>query len=56
MHKFDEMYTAMPYEFFSGGKQIREHYKIYDEWLARQPAAVRAYPASPSHAAVLVTQ
>ncbi|MCY7307916.1 MAG: circularly permuted type 2 ATP-grasp protein [Rhodoferax sp.] len=37
MHKFDEMYTAMPYEFFSGGKQIRDHYKIYDEWLARQP-------------------
>ena len=42
MHKFDEMYTAMPYEFFSGGKQIREHYKIYDEWLARQPGDMMA--------------
>ncbi len=42
MHKFDEMYTAMPYEFFSGGKQIRDHYKIYDEWLARQPGDMMA--------------
>ena len=42
MHKFDEMYTAMPYEFFSGGKQIREHYKIYDEGLARQPGDMMA--------------
>ncbi len=37
MQKFDEMYTALPYEFFSKGAQIRDHYKIYDEWLARQP-------------------
>ncbi len=42
MHKFDEMYTAMPYEFFSAGKQIRDHYKIYDEWLARQPGDMMA--------------
>jgi len=42
MHKFDEMYTAMPYEFFSAGKVIREHYKIYDEWLARQPGDMMA--------------
>ncbi|MBX9612048.1 MAG: circularly permuted type 2 ATP-grasp protein [Burkholderiales bacterium] len=37
MQKFDEMYTKLPYEFFSKGAQIRDHYKIYDEWLARQP-------------------
>jgi len=37
MQKFDEMYTALPYEFFSGGEQVRDHYKVYDEWLARQP-------------------
>jgi len=42
MHKFDEMYTALPYEFFSGGKQIRDHYKLYDEWLARQPGDMMA--------------
>ena len=42
MHKFDEMYTAMPYEFFSAGEQIRDHYKIYDEWLARQPGDMMA--------------
>ena len=42
MHKFDEMYTALPYEFFSGGKQIRDHYRIYDEWLARQPGDMMA--------------
>ena len=42
MHKFDEMYTSMPYEFFSGGKKIREHYRIYDEWLARQPGDMMA--------------
>ena len=42
MHKFDEMYTSMPYEFFSGGKQIRDHYRIYDEWLARQPSDMMA--------------
>jgi len=37
MQKFDEMYTALPYKFFTGGAEIRDHYKIYDEWLARQP-------------------
>ncbi|MDO9091002.1 MAG: circularly permuted type 2 ATP-grasp protein [Burkholderiaceae bacterium] len=37
MQKFDEMYTALPYEFFSQGREIREHYKTYDAWLARQP-------------------
>ena len=42
MHKFDEMYTRLPYEFFSKGDQIREHYKIYDEWLARQPGDMMA--------------
>ncbi len=42
MQRFDEMYTAMPYEFFSKGKQVRDHYKIYDEWLARQPGDMMA--------------
>ncbi len=42
MLKFDEMYTNLPYEFFSGGEQIRDHYKIYDEWLARQPGDMMA--------------
>ncbi len=42
MTKFDEMYTSLPYEFFSGGEQIRDHYKIYDEWLARQPGDMMA--------------
>ena len=42
MNKFDEMYTQLPYEFFSKGKQIRDHYKIYDEWLARQPGDMMA--------------
>ncbi|MBC7436698.1 MAG: circularly permuted type 2 ATP-grasp protein [Bdellovibrionales bacterium] len=37
MQKFDEMYTGLPYEFFSQGKVVRDHYKIYDAWLARQP-------------------
>ena len=37
MHKFDEMYTQLPYEFFSEGQQIRDHYKRYDAWLAKQP-------------------
>ena len=37
MHKFDEMYTQLPYEFFSQGKLIRDHYKRYDAWLAKQP-------------------
>ena len=42
MTKFDEMYTSLPYEFFSGGEKIRDHYKIYDEWLARQPGDMMA--------------
>ncbi len=42
MIKFDEMYTSLPYEFFSGGEKIRDHYKIYDEWLARQPGDMMA--------------
>ena len=42
MQKFDEMYTQLPYEFFTHGAQIREHYKIYDEWLARQPGDMMA--------------
>ena len=42
MIKFDEMYTTLPYEFFSGGEKIRDHYKIYDEWLARQPGDMMA--------------
>ena len=42
MQKFDEMYTRLPYEFFSKGSQIRDHYKIYDEWLARQPGDMMA--------------
>ena len=37
MQKFDEMYTSLPYEFFSEGKAVRDHYRIYDAWLARQP-------------------
>ncbi|MFT3720249.1 circularly permuted type 2 ATP-grasp protein [Pseudorhodoferax sp.] len=42
MLKFDEMYTQLPYEFFSKGAQIRDHYKIYDDWLARQPGDMMA--------------
>ncbi|TXH91031.1 MAG: circularly permuted type 2 ATP-grasp protein [Rhodoferax sp.] len=42
MQKFDEMYTQLPYAFFSQGAQIREHYKTYDAWLARQPADTMA--------------
>ena len=42
MQKFDEMYTRLPYEFFTHGAQIRDHYKIYDEWLARQPGDMMA--------------
>ncbi len=37
MHKFDEMYTELPYKFFTDGEEIRDHYKLYDAWLARQP-------------------
>jgi uncharacterized circularly permuted ATP-grasp superfamily protein len=42
MLKYDEMYTKLPYEFFSQGAQIRDHYKIYDDWLARQPGDMMA--------------
>ena len=35
MLKFDEMYTQLPFE----GSDIREHYKAYGQWLARQPGA-----------------
>ena len=42
MQKFDEMYTQLPYEFFTHGAKIRDHYKIYDEWLARQPGDTMA--------------
>jgi uncharacterized circularly permuted ATP-grasp superfamily protein len=42
MLKYDEMYTTLPYEFFSQGAQIRDHYKIYDDWLARQPGDMMA--------------
>ncbi len=42
MVEFDEMYTRLPYEFFTHGAQIRDHYKIYDEWLARQPGDMMA--------------
>ncbi len=37
MQKFDEMYKKMPYEFFTQGAGVREHYKNYDIWLAQQP-------------------
>lgn len=37
MQKFDEMYTALPYKFFTQGEEIRDHYKTYDAWLAKQP-------------------
>ena len=42
MRKFDEMYTSLPYAFFTDGKQVRDHYKIYDAWLARQPGDMMA--------------
>jgi len=42
MPQFDEMYTQLPYDFFSQGKQIRDHYKTYDAWLARQPGDMMA--------------
>jgi uncharacterized circularly permuted ATP-grasp superfamily protein len=42
MNKFDEMYTQLPYEFFTHGAKIRDHYKIYDEWLASQPGDMMA--------------
>jgi uncharacterized circularly permuted ATP-grasp superfamily protein len=42
MHTFDEMYTQLPYAFFSNGAQIRDHYKLYDAWLAAQPGDTMA--------------
>ncbi len=42
MQKFDEMYTQLPYEFFTQGANVREHYKTYDAWLARQPGDMMA--------------
>lgn len=36
MHKFDEMYEQVPY----AGAAIRQHYKRYDQWLAKQPGEV----------------
>ena len=56
MHKFDEMYAQLPgngqFQFqgqSQGGQSqfqvqgVRDHYKGYAEWLARQPAeAMRA--------------
>jgi uncharacterized circularly permuted ATP-grasp superfamily protein len=36
MHKFDEMYEQLPYP----GAAIRNHYKRYDQWLAKQPSEV----------------
>jgi len=42
MQKFDEMYTQLPYAFFTDGAQVREHYKTYDAWLARQPGDMMA--------------
>ncbi len=42
MQKFDEMYTQLPYAFFTNGAQIRDHYKIYDAWLASQPGDTMA--------------
>jgi uncharacterized circularly permuted ATP-grasp superfamily protein len=42
MQKFDEMYTQLPYAFFTKGEQVRDHYKIYDAWLARQPGDMMA--------------
>ncbi len=42
MLKYDEMYTKLPYEFFSKGTQIRKHYEVYDAWLARQPGDMMA--------------
>jgi uncharacterized circularly permuted ATP-grasp superfamily protein len=42
MATFDEMYTQLPYEFLKGGAHIREHYKLYDDWLSRQPGDTMA--------------
>ena len=42
MQKFDEMYKTLPYEFFTKGAGVREHYKNYDIWLAQQPGDMMA--------------
>jgi uncharacterized circularly permuted ATP-grasp superfamily protein len=42
MQKFDEMYKTLPYEFFTKGEGVREHYKNYDIWLAQQPGDMMA--------------
>ncbi|MDO8456319.1 MAG: circularly permuted type 2 ATP-grasp protein [Burkholderiaceae bacterium] len=42
MQKFDEMYTSLPYEFFTQGAGVRDHYKNYDIWLAQQPGDMMA--------------
>jgi len=34
MQKFDEMYAMLPFD----GSDVREHYKRYGQWLARQSA------------------
>lgn len=36
MRKFDEMYEKLPYD----GGSMRDHYKSYGKWLARQPGEV----------------
>ena len=36
MQKFDEMYAMLPFD----GSDVREHYKRYGQWLARQPVDV----------------
>ena len=35
MQKFDEMYAMLPFD----GSDVRAHYKVYAQWLARQPQA-----------------
>ena len=38
MPKIDEMYTAVPYASPPQGTDVRDHYRLYDGWLARQSA------------------
>ncbi len=42
MRNFDEMYKALPYEFFTQGAGVRDHYKNYDTWLAQQSGDMMA--------------
>jgi uncharacterized circularly permuted ATP-grasp superfamily protein len=42
MQKFDEMFAQLPYAFSAQGEQVREHYKTFDAWLARQPGDTMA--------------